>query len=316
MIDWVNVPSEDTKITRNGPTGNYKASNHATREFCQTCGTSLFFFDDEEPDIVDVTIASITTPNVFDYVEFNGHIWVEDVRHLVLDETGKGGGLTTIMNDGLPLWKQNREGEPFDYSINQALEPSKDISGIPGRCRCGAIKYELPIPPTAEVAPFDIPSKQMVVPPSMQRYPQRGSRPNSNKWRAGHCHCKACTGTVGATVVDWVDVPLQEVKVVRDGPTGVYTITSYAKREFCQTCGASLFLVYEADNIAAVSIASITTPNVFDFVEYTEHTWMDDVDSHVLDEAGRGGGLAGVMNDGLPKMRRNRSGERWNAIPL
>jgi hypothetical protein len=65
-------------------------------------------------DVVDVTIASITTPNVFDYVEFNGHIWVEDARHLVLDEAEKGGGLATIMNDGLPRSKQSRSGELFD----------------------------------------------------------------------------------------------------------------------------------------------------------------------------------------------------------
>lgn len=105
MIDWVNIPREEMKITRNGPTGVYRASNRATREF---------FFDEEELDIVDVTIASITTPNLFDYVEFNGHIWVEDARHLVLNEVGKGGGLATIMTDGLPRSKQSRDGDLFD----------------------------------------------------------------------------------------------------------------------------------------------------------------------------------------------------------
>jgi len=64
-----------------------------------------------------VTIASITTPNVFDHVEFNGHIWVEDARHLVLDEAEKGGGLTTVMNDGLPRSKESRGGELFDSSV-------------------------------------------------------------------------------------------------------------------------------------------------------------------------------------------------------
>lgn len=74
----------------------------------------LFFFDEEEDDITDVIVASITTPNIYDYIEYNAHIWVEDARRLVLDEAGRGGGLATIMDDGLPRWKQSRGGEPFD----------------------------------------------------------------------------------------------------------------------------------------------------------------------------------------------------------
>lgn len=73
----------------------------------------MFFLDDEDPTIVDVTVGSITTPNVFDFIEFNGHIWVEDAASLVLDEGGKGGGLTGIINDGLPRTIRSRDSKPF-----------------------------------------------------------------------------------------------------------------------------------------------------------------------------------------------------------
>jgi len=33
MVDWVNIPSKDIIITRKGPTGKYRSSTHASREF-------------------------------------------------------------------------------------------------------------------------------------------------------------------------------------------------------------------------------------------------------------------------------------------
>jgi hypothetical protein len=60
-----------------------------------------------------VTVASITTPNVFDFIEFNAHIWLEDTTTLVLDEEGKGGGLAGVMQDGLPRTMRSRDSEPF-----------------------------------------------------------------------------------------------------------------------------------------------------------------------------------------------------------
>jgi hypothetical protein len=60
-----------------------------------------------------VTVASITTPNVFDFIEFNAHIWLEDTMTLVLDEEGKGGGLAGVMQDGLPRTVRSRDSQPF-----------------------------------------------------------------------------------------------------------------------------------------------------------------------------------------------------------
>ena len=81
----------------------------------------------------------------------------------------------------------------------------------------------------------------------------------------------------------------------------------------CQTCGTSLFLDYhEEPDILAVNVGSITTPHVFDFIEFTDHAWLDDAATLVLDEEGRGGGLAGIMDDGLPRTKKGRNSEPWS----
>jgi len=78
------------------------------RSQCQTCGTSLFLFDEDEPGVVALLIATIATPNAFDFVELTEHIWLEDTASLVLDQGGKGGGLAGVMNDGLPRQAKGR----------------------------------------------------------------------------------------------------------------------------------------------------------------------------------------------------------------
>lgn len=65
-----------------------------------------------------MTVASITTPCVYDYIEYDEHTWVEDVRHLILDNSGKGGGLATLMDDGVPKWKLSSDGEPFEQRLS------------------------------------------------------------------------------------------------------------------------------------------------------------------------------------------------------
>jgi hypothetical protein len=63
-----------------------------------------------------------------------------------------------------------------------------------------------------------------------------------------------CTKTVSVTAVYWASVPLLGLRMVPNAVSG--------PRQ-CQTCGTSLFLIYEAYNIAAVSIASIYAARKF-----------------------------------------------------
>ncbi|KIM26078.1 hypothetical protein M408DRAFT_330843 [Serendipita vermifera MAFF 305830] len=175
-----------------------------------------------------------------------------------------------------------------------------------GGCHCGTVTYEFPPAPTIDLDGADVPDllKNNIVPPSEQRFPERGTL---NKWRASHCHCGACRRTVGALMVDWVNVPSADLVIHRKGPTGKYRASDHASREFCQTCGTSLFFLDDDEpEIIDVTVASIKTPNVFDFIEFNGHIWVEDAASLVLDEAGKGGGLTGVLVDGLPRSVQSR----------
>jgi hypothetical protein len=109
-----------------------------------------------------------------------------------------------------------------------------DISHITGQCRCGAVSYRFPVPPSIDLNSSDVSQylKDRIMPPSGQKYPERGVRPNSNRWKGNHCHCAACRQTAGALMVDWVNIPTEYVTISRNGPTGKYRASDHATREF------------------------------------------------------------------------------------
>ncbi|KAG8834437.1 hypothetical protein FRC18_002027 [Serendipita sp. 400] len=113
VVSWTYIPLKHLTVTRKEKTGMYRASNRASREFCLICGAAVFFHDDDDTNGMDLTLATITTPRLFDYFELVGHIWVEDASDIILDEDGKGGGLATILNDGLPRTKQDSASEAY-----------------------------------------------------------------------------------------------------------------------------------------------------------------------------------------------------------
>ncbi|KIM28839.1 hypothetical protein M408DRAFT_134073 [Serendipita vermifera MAFF 305830] len=196
-------------------------------------------------------------------------------------------------------------------------KPSNDspaISSLAGGCHCGAITYQFPLPPAIDVEGTDVSEryKRDLIPPSKQKFPTRGGRPNQNKWRGNHCHCDSCRRTVGGLMIDWVTMPISEVVISRNGPVGKYKSSNPVTREFCMNCGTSLFFFGDSrPDMIDITVASLTTPNLFDFLEYTDHLWIEDASNLVLDEQGKGGGLAGILNDGLPKFMRGRDGEKF-----
>lgn len=202
----------------------------------------------------------------------------------------------------------------MDSLLPNDINSDTIVSPLVGSCHCGAISYQVSPPPDIDPGNPDIAQeyRDTLVSPSKQKCPTRGSRQNKNKWGVCHCHCEACRRTTGALMVDWVTIPNTDIIITRNGPTGRYRASDLASREFCQKCGTSLFFDYhEEPETIAVNVASFTTPNLFDFVEFTDHIWLDDAAGLVLDEQGKGGGLAGIMNDGLPRTKKNRDSDPW-----
>jgi hypothetical protein len=78
---------------------------------CSTCGTSLFFYDTDEPKFIDITLASVSVKNISDYFQITAHIWLEDVGKQTLRSKGEGLGLAAVMDDGLPRYHRARGSE-------------------------------------------------------------------------------------------------------------------------------------------------------------------------------------------------------------
>jgi hypothetical protein len=59
-VTWFGVPYERFRIlTGEERLARYRSSEHATRSFCGTCGSSLFFESSLHPDYLDVVLANL-----------------------------------------------------------------------------------------------------------------------------------------------------------------------------------------------------------------------------------------------------------------
>jgi hypothetical protein len=62
MVSWTMYPQEALKVTKGSPK-LYESSEHGRRQFCPTCGTGLFYTNDEVlPGIVDIQSAIYDDP--------------------------------------------------------------------------------------------------------------------------------------------------------------------------------------------------------------------------------------------------------------
>ena len=71
VVAWLTVAREAFAWTRGAP-AVYRSSARTERLFCAECGTQLAFREIEEPDQVDVTLASLDQPQA---VRPSHHIW-------------------------------------------------------------------------------------------------------------------------------------------------------------------------------------------------------------------------------------------------
>jgi hypothetical protein len=83
-----------------------------------------------------------------------------------------------------------------------------DARRIPGRCLCGAVRFEVELP-----ALF-----------------------------CAHCHCSMCRRGHGAAYVTWIGAPYERFRVVGGADRLVrYRSSEHGTRTFCGTCGSTLF---------------------------------------------------------------------------
>lgn len=71
VVAWLTVPLSGYTVTAGDPAA-YRSSVKAWRHFCGSCGTPLTWREADNPQLVDISIASLDNP---DAVEPTLHVW-------------------------------------------------------------------------------------------------------------------------------------------------------------------------------------------------------------------------------------------------
>ena len=90
-VAWFTVPVEELHFGALRPT-QYPSSPGVTRSHCSACGTTLTYWNEKDPGVIDVTVASLDAPGL---AAPGRHIWMEDA---VAGDSP---------NDGLPRFPQD-----------------------------------------------------------------------------------------------------------------------------------------------------------------------------------------------------------------
>jgi hypothetical protein len=87
-VTWVGVRAAAfTPLTGEDHLVRYRSSDHGTRSFCQTCGSTLFFSSAHDPDRIDVVLANL-----------QGETHLQPQFHVYFDDRAAW----VEVNDGLP----------------------------------------------------------------------------------------------------------------------------------------------------------------------------------------------------------------------
>lgn len=227
----------------------YPASKKVSRLSCKTCGGHVF--------------AHIKPLNKFlvasGVLQHDGDV-VKIVRHTCVGDK-KDGCLSNWLPEAggrlLPRWAEEAnssqelppdwEGELVDPAV--IPESSKKLHA---RCHCGGVQYYI-TPPNEGPRNLSSPWPDLLVPYHSGSSNNPGDvkwwlRDDDEKYLAGLCACKSCRLAAGSPIQSWAFVPKQNIFQSDDSPLSfnMGTLKAYQSsegtyREFCGTCGATVF---------------------------------------------------------------------------
>jgi hypothetical protein len=74
VVAWATVPRGTFQVIA-GVLRSYASSPPVLRQFCERCGTPITYWNQDSPDTIDVTVATLDSPDAVTPVD---HIWMED----------------------------------------------------------------------------------------------------------------------------------------------------------------------------------------------------------------------------------------------
>jgi hypothetical protein len=73
-VAWATVARETFQVVA-GTLRSYASSPPVLRQFCERCGTPVTYWNQESPETIDITVATLDSPAAMTPVD---HIWMED----------------------------------------------------------------------------------------------------------------------------------------------------------------------------------------------------------------------------------------------
>ena len=239
----------------------------ANRYFCSRCSAIVFW---QHAARLEggwcVAVALLDNPK--EVVKLGRHIWIEDTL-----DGGIARYLTVI--DGIELPRYAREAEDrktllIDWQADgQKNSNEPDQSYLSAYCHCKAISLSITRPSAVSFLPSS-PYPDLLFPYHIT-HPSKVKNPDDEKWwlrpvgsknpthyLAGHCACTSCRLTSGSEIQSWAFIPRANILIHSNAtsspielnlqdedlrPKGLkrYLSSPGRNREFCETCGATVF---------------------------------------------------------------------------
>lgn len=248
---------------------SYAVNEGLTRYFCDTCGSHMFE-QDESWRVQSGVVDRIHSEQVFDALEdIAGHRFV----HETLD-----GGLSMCLS-GLDASKATNPvksdvsatGKSQHFSSDPVQSSAQDDTALQASCACGGVEFSL-TRPNANSRQCSSPWPDLIVP----YYLKSAENPEDvkwwivgeDKWLAGTCGCRSCRLFLGSPIQAWTFVSRTNI-LQADGLPLSYNFGSLqrfesskgAMREFCKTCGATVFWHNEErPGVVDVSVGLLRAP--------------------------------------------------------
>lgn len=258
---YLGLASPPTSI---GNLANYNSSGAMSRSFCRTCGAHLFANDKSTGEY---WVCSGTIENSADVVQVTHHEWVAD--------TGDGGLATflpQIQQRGVAAYAKDSELQIIEPVADYGGENSKPVGAeddlinasrspvhslphkgdLRAQCHCGSVEYYV-TPPGELSGKLSSPWPDLLVPyhsgsPQNEQDVKWWMRAEGTKFLAGLCACRSCRLASGFPIQSWAFIP--KANIIKPDSTPLdfslgslqqYQSSPGIYREFCSTCGATVF---------------------------------------------------------------------------
>ena len=232
-------------------------STELTRFFCINCGAHLFHRVGGESPYWRVAAGALDKTEGI--VEIGSHIYVASTL-----DGGLADHLKEIGGVELSRYSKGSKSDTVALGWHGQLEDEGEAQ-LQAYCHCGAVKFAITRPspesflPTASypdlLFPYDVTHLSILQNTLDDKWwlrPVDADTPT--KYLAGHCMCTFCRLSSGFQIQSWAFIPLVNIvqphtsipiklRVEEERPKGLkqYISSPGRYREFCGTCGATVF---------------------------------------------------------------------------